>query len=333
MHKILALALAVTGALVFTNLAQASSPDTGRIHLLLVDAQGQPLVGASVRGACRSDDGAFFGGKKLEAPWSCTTDAQGVCSAQLRLLPLPESDRANACKAQAATEITEAGGTAVKTSYFTFFADGQAQSYNLLQKGASWKHGDYFFKSLDNQSAFDALVGRNSSDFYKSRVTIKDDPAVPVLTLDTAAAHAPENREFPNTEFLRVSIDRKSREPSVQVVVTETYTDFSMHMLSEASYATAAGDKRVALNVDKQGSTCNLRDLFERKCTYQETVSFPIELGTLRQAAAAYRPDKRTLWSFKTKAKSGHEQTRSLSHAEFHAVAQALDEVLAGQRK
>lgn len=333
MHKILALAVVASGALVFTHLAQASSPDTGRIHLLLVDAQGTPLAGTIVRGACRSDDGAFFGGKKLDAPWSCTTDAQGVCSAQLRLLPLPESDRANACKAQAATEITEAGGAAVKTSYFTFFADGQAQSYNLLQKGVSWKHGDYFFKSLENQSAFDALVGRNSSDFYKSRVTVKDDPAAPMLTLDTAAAHAPENSEFPNTEFLRVSIDRKSREPSVQVVVTDTYTDFSMHMLNEASYATAAGDKRVALNVDKQGSTCNLRDLFERKCTYQETVSFPIELDTLRQAAAAYRPDQRTLWSFKTKAKSGHKQARSLSHAEFHALAQALDEVLAGQRQ
>lgn len=332
MHKILALALAATSALALTSGAWAESPATGHIHLLLLDAQQQPVVHATVRGACQSDDGSFFGGQKLPAPWSCTSDTQGVCSAELRLLPKPGSDRANACKALAATEITEAGAAADKSSYFTFFADGQAQSYNLLQKGASWKHGDYFFKSLDNQAAFEALVGRNDSNFYKSRIALKDDPAAPALMLDTAAAHAPESREYPNTEFLRVRIDRKTHQPSVQVVVTDTYTDYSMHLLSEARYTGPAGEKNMPLSVDKQGSTCNMRDLFERKCSYQESASFPVDMDAFRQAAAAYQPARRMQWRFQIRAKSGHEQTRTLSHAEFHAVAQALDEVLAGQR-
>ena len=333
MHKILALALGAASALTLTAGAFAASPDTGHIHLLLLDAQQQPVAHAAVRGACQSDDGSFFGGQKLQAPWSCTTDAQGVCSAELRLLPKPASDRANTCKALAATEITEAGAAPAKTSYFTFFADGQAQSYNLLQKGASWKHGDYLFKSLESQAAFEALVGRNASNFYKSRIALKDDPSSPAITLDTAAAHTPDSREYPNTEFLRVSIDRKTHQPSVQVVVTDTYIDYSMHLLSEARYAAATGEKSVVLSVDKQGSTCNMRDLFERKCTYQEIASFPVDLDTFRQTAAAYQPTTRTQWSFQTQAKSGHAHARSLSHAEFHALAQALDEVLARQAK
>lgn len=332
MHKILAFALAVTGALVFPNLALAASPQAGRIHLLLLDVQEQPIANATVRGTCKSDDGAFFGGQKVESAWSCTSNAQGICSTELRLLPKADSDKANACKAVGKTEITEAGEAPVKTSYFTFFADGKAQNYLLLQKGTSWKHGDYLFKSLDDQTAFDALVGRTSSDFYKRSVALKDDAAEPALTLDTAAAHTPVSREYRNTEFLRVQIDRKTLKPSVQVVFTDTYTDFSMHMVNEASYTMASGEKSVPLSVGKQGTTCNLRDLFERKCTYQEAGSFPVDLDAFRQAAAAYVPGKRTLWEFKILAKSGHVRTRALSHAEFHGLAQALDEVLAARR-
>lgn len=333
MHKFLALALGATSALVLLSpTAYAAGPEAGHVHMLVLDAEQQPVVGATLRGACRSDDGAFFGGKKLETPWTCTTDAQGLCSAELRLLPKPGSDRANACKALAPTEITEAGAAPAKSSYFTFFADGQAQSYNLLQKGASWKHGDYFFQSLESKAAFDDLVGRNTSDFYQRRVAIKDESAAPTLSLDTAAAHVPQSREYPNTEFLRVLIDRKTHQASVEIVVTDTYIDYAMHMLNEARYGAGASEKTVALSIGKQGSTCNMRDLFERKCTYQETVSFPVDMDAFRQAAAAYRPGKITLWRFQVRAKSGHERMRSLSHAEFHAMAQAMDEALAKLR-
>ena len=110
MHKLLALVLGATSALaLLSTTAYAAGPEAGHVHMLVLDAEQQPVVGATLRGACRSDDGAFFGGKKLETPWTCTTDAQGLCSAELRLLPKPGSDRANACKALAPTEITEAG--------------------------------------------------------------------------------------------------------------------------------------------------------------------------------------------------------------------------------
>ena len=103
-------------------------------------------------------------------------------------------------------------------------------------------------------------------------------------------------------------------------------------MLNEARYGAGASEKTVALSVGKQGSTCNMRDLFERKCTYQETVSFPVDMDAFRQAAAAYRPGKITLWRFQVRSKSGHERMRALSHAEFHAMAQAVDEALAKLR-
>ncbi|MCB1979748.1 MAG: hypothetical protein M9919_08565 [Burkholderiaceae bacterium] len=330
MQQLLALVLGAIGALAgLPTPAFAGSPETGRIHLLLLHADEQPVVGATVRGACRSDDGAFFGGTKLEAPWSCTSDALGVCSAQVRLLPKPGSDQANACKALAPTEIVERGAAAVKSSYFTFFADGRAESFNLLQKGTSWKHGDYLFKSLNGQAEFDDWKGRNTGDYYQRRVSVQDDPATALRTLDTAAAHAPQSREYPNTEFLRARVDRKSGQTTVEVVVTDTYIDYAMHLLDRARYGSGASETTVAVTVGKQGSTCNMRDLFERKCTYQETVSFPVDTQSFRQAAASYQPDKRTLWSFQILAKSGHTRVRSLSHAEFHALAQAIEKTLA----
>lgn len=141
----------------------------------------------------------------------------------------------------------------------------------------------------------------------------------------------PQSREYPNTEFLRVLIDRKTHQASVEIVVTDTYIDYAMHMLNEAALWRGRERKTVALSIGKQGSTCNMRDLFERKCTYQETVSFPVDMDAFRQAAAAYRPGKITLWRFQVRSKSGRAHARAQS-CRVHAMAQAVDEALAKLR-
>jgi hypothetical protein len=78
---------------------------------------------------------------------------------------------------------------------------------------------------------------------------------------------------------------------------------------------------------------CNLRDLMERKCTHQETVAFDVDMDTLRQAAAAYKPGERRVWTFQITAKSGHTRDLTLSHAEFLAVAEAIDAFVAKGKK
>lgn len=333
MNTSLALALTTAASLLLAPAALAASPDKGQAHFILMKSRDEPFVGVTLRGACKSDDGAFFGGKKVETQWSCTTNADGVCTAEIALLPKADSDKTNACKGTMATEITEPGAPAVKSSYFTFFANGEPNNYNLLQKMGSWKHGDYHFKSLESRESFDAIAARHAPGFYKGRIAIEDTPASAAVTLSTAAAHVPESKSYPSTEHLRASIDRQSLKPTVQIVVKETYIDFSYRSPTSAKFVSAAGPRSVEVTRLDQNVICNLRDLLERKCTHQETVAFHIDMDTLRQAAAAYKPGERRVWAFQITAQSGHTRDLTLSHAEFLAMAEAIDAFVAKGKK
>lgn len=328
MNKALTLSLAAALA----SPVFAASPSRGEAHFVLLQSKDVPFASVTVSGTCKSDDGSFFGGKKIESAWSCTTDAQGVCTAEIPLLPRPESDRANLCRGTTATLVTEPGAPAAKSSYFTFFANGEHHSYNLLQKGASWKHGDYLFKSLANKDSFDAVAYRHVPDFYRGKMATEVDASGRATSFSTAPAHVPESKDYPSTEYLRASIDPKSHQPLVQVVLTDTYIDFSFRHLAKATYPGASGSHTATLQGLSQNSICNLRDLFERKCTHTETVAFDLDLATVRQAAAAYRPGERTTWLFQITAKSGHERSLSLSSAEFKALVDALDGLAATGR-
>ena len=332
MHKILAPVLLAAALLPLSLAARAASPADGRVHFLVLDAAGQALPGVGLQGSCQSDDGALFGGKKLLSNWSCTADALGVCRAELRLLPRPDGDRANECRASAPTQITEPGAPAQKGSYFTFFADGRADSYNLLQKGASWKHGDVDFQSLPGKEAFDALAQRNDSAYYLARATVRDDPAGGAVLIDTAAAHGQQPPNTAGSAYLQARIDRKTRTAAVRVVFSETYIDYTFHTIESARYAAAQGPRSVPVLEHRQGSTCNLRDLMQRKCSYQEQGAFEIAPEVFRQAAAAHRAGPGAPWEYQLLAKSGHERRRTLRAAEFQGLAEAVDRAISGMR-
>ena len=309
MNKALTLSLAAALA----TPAFAASPSRGEAHFVLLQSKDVPFASVTISGTCKSDDGSFFGGKKVESTWSCTTDAHGVCTAEITLLPRTDNDRANLCRGTTATLLAEPGSPAVKSSYFTFFANGEPHSYNLLQKGASWKHGDYLFKSLPNKDSFDAVAYRHAPDFYRGKMTTEMDASGRATGFSMAPAHVPESKDYPSTEYLRASIDPQSHQPTVQVVLTDTYIDFSFRHLATATYLGASGSHTARLQGISQNTICNLRDLFERKCTYTETVAFDLDVATVRQAAAAYRPAERTTWPFQITTKSGHERSLALS--------------------
>ena len=328
MNKALILSLAVA----FASPAIAASPNRGEAHFVLLQSKDVPFASVTISGTCKSDDGSFFGGKKVEHPWSCTTDANGVCTAEITLLPRQDSDKTNPCRGTTATLITEPGTPAAKSSYFTFFANGEPHSYNLLQKGTSWKHGDYLFKSLANKDSFDAVAYRHAPDFYRKMLVTEADASGRPASFSTASAHIPESKDYPSAEYLRASIDPKFNQPSVQVVVMDTYIDFSFRKLAKATYPAASGSHTTTLHPISQNAICNLRDLFERKCTHTETVAFDLDMETVRQAAAAYRIGERNIWTFQITAQSGHERSLSLSTAEFKALVEALDSAAAKGR-
>jgi len=323
-------ALILSLAIALASPAFAASPSRGEAHFVLLQSRDTPFVGVTVSGTCKSDDGSFFGGQKVESTWSCTTDAQGVCTAEIALLPRQDSPRTNPCKGTTATLIAEPGTPGAKSSYFTFFANGEPHSYNLLQKGTSWKHGDYLFKSLPHKDSFDAVAFRHLPDFYQRKMATETDASGRVHSVSTAPAHQPESKDYPSTEFLRAVIDPKSGQASVQVVVTDTYIDFSYRKWSKDTYPGADSSRTATLLPIRQNAICNLRDLFERKCTHTETVALDLDMETVRQAAALYRPGERSNWTFVTRAESGHERSLSLSSAEFKALAATLDS-LAGR--
>lgn len=333
MYKTLARVLLATPLLSLAPAAFAASPAAGQVHFLVLGADGQPMPGVVLAASCQSGDGKWFGGKQLQSAWSCTADALGVCSADIALLPRAESERANECQASTPTQITEPGGTAQKSSYFTFFADGKPESFNLLQKGASWKHGESDFQSLKGKAAFDALAERNASRYYRARIAERSEAGADSVVLDSAGAHAERAQNAAGTAFLQARIDRKTLSATVRVVLSETYIDYSFHGLSTARYPAGQGTKSVPLLEHAQSSTCNLRDLMQRMCSYQEQAAFEVEPAAFRQAAAAYRAGQRQDWSYEVLAKSGHERRRSVRPAEFQAMAEAIDATLEKLRR
>ena len=79
--------------------------------------------------------------------------------------PRTDSDKTNACKGTMATEITEPGAPAVKSSYFTFFANGEPHNYNLLQKMGSWKH-DKLIGYISGPLAIQCIFFHPLKDFF-----------------------------------------------------------------------------------------------------------------------------------------------------------------------
>lgn len=305
----------------------AADTAQAQAHFLLLSAKGAPLSGATISGVCQSDDGSFFGGQRLQSPWSCTTGANGACAVDLTVLR-KSSGQLSECKATQPGSIAEKGAAAQTSSFLTFFANGGQYSYNLFQKTKSWKHGEYYFSSFANREDFDAVALMHSPAYYTSKTVLQDDPASATVTLSTDAAHIAADKNYPRRQFLVASIDRQTGKPSLQLQLTDTYIDFTYHTLNAATYATPSGTTTVALTPVSKSANCTVRDLFERKCTYQETVRFDIDMGTARQLAARYQPDQSGLWNFSVATQSGQTLALSLSHAEFFALLAQVDDYL-----
>lgn len=331
MKKALTVVL-VAASLAFAQTVLAASMAKGHAHFILLKAKDVPLKFATISGVCKSDDGSFFGGESVQNKWSCTTGANGACAVELDVF-VKSDGKISKCKATMASMIAEQGGSAEKSSFLTFFANGGEDSYNFLQKISSWKHGGYYFSSFKSREDFDAVALKHNPGFYKSKILIKEDQHDAPVTLSTSAAHIAEDKNYPSTQFIVASVERKSFKPSVQIQVTDTYIDYSFRSLTAAKYATPAGPKTVEVTKISQSANCTVRDLLERKCTYQETVGFGMDMGTARQLAALYKPEENGMWKFSVSSKSGKDLQMALSHAEFAALIEKVDEYIGAHKK
>ena len=68
----------------------------GTARFLVLDAQDAPLMGTTVSGVCEANLGSFWNRETLVSRWSCTTDADGVCTAPVTTLAQPDGKPAPA---------------------------------------------------------------------------------------------------------------------------------------------------------------------------------------------------------------------------------------------
>jgi len=298
--------------------ALAASPVKGAAHFLVLDAKEAPLAGAVVSGTCKSSQGPFWNKEQIETAWSCTTDADGACTAEITTLAKADGKLAE-CRGSVPSTIAELGASPAQSSYFAFFAKGDPYSYNLLKKGASWKHGDYVFQSFPGKEAFESVAYRFDSAYYQRRMSSQSG------TLSTLPAHYVESKAYMNLAYLTAQRDPKAGTPTVQVEVAQTYIDFAYHRYVSAHFEGAGGAQTVALAKVGENMVCNMRDLFERKCTHQESVRFNLDWPTVRQLAAAHRPGVRSSWTLRIASATGQERTLTIAHAEFAALLAALE--------
>ena len=137
----------------------------GTARFLVLDAQDAPLAGTTVAGVCEANLGSFWNREALVSRWSCTTDADGVCTASITTLAQPDGKPAP-CRGSEPSTIAEKGVGPARSSYHAFFPKGVASSFTLLKKGQSWKHGDYEFSTIANEQAFQSVAHRYRASHY-----------------------------------------------------------------------------------------------------------------------------------------------------------------------
>lgn len=308
--------------------AQAAAPATppatvkGQAHFLFLDAQEMPMAGVTLAGVCESRLGSFWNATKREARWSCTTGSDGICVADIETLAQPDGKPVE-CRGSERSAITEQGAQPIKISYHAFFPKGVATSYTLLQKGTAWKDGEYRFQGVANRALFDALSLRYRSSFYaKTLAPVKEASGATVWS--TQGAHAQENPEFQNLFYLRAERAATGGTPTVRVMLTLTYVDFVFHRYASAEFDGLSGREKAALTALSDKTTCNLRDLMERKCTYRENLEFAISPDLVRQLAAKHQEGIAGNWLLHVSAPSGQTRDLPIAYAEFAALAAAL---------
>ncbi|MDQ1258801.1 MAG: hypothetical protein QG643_625 [Pseudomonadota bacterium] len=303
--------------------ALASPPSLqGTARFLVLDAQDAPLVGTTVAGVCEANLGSFWNRETLVSRWSCTTDADGVCTAPITTLAQPDGKPAP-CRGSEPSTIAEKGANPARSSYHAFFPKGVATSFTLLKKGASWKHGDYEFRTIANEQAFQSVAHRYRASHYAQHVQSSPAPDGKGTVWSTQGAHYQEGKDFPNLSYLTAQRDASNGPITVRVVSLLSYIDFTYHRYTSAVFEADGASRSVRLQPLSEKVVCNMRDLLERKCTHHEALELVLDPALAAQLAQAYQEGARTQWVLHLTSASGHERRVPIAHAEFAALMQA----------
>lgn len=325
----LAFPLALLATLGLSSLAHSSPSTQGTAHFLVVDSQDAPLAGTTVTGVCEANLGSFWNRESLVSRWSCTTDADGVCTAPITTLAQPDG-KPVPCRGSEPSIITEKGASPARSSYHAFFPKGVPNSYTLLKKGQSWKHGEYEFQTIADENAFAGLAHRFRASHYAQHMQATPTPDGKGTVWSTQSAHYQESKDFPNTTYLTAQRDAATGALTVRVVSQLSYVDFSYHRYTTAVFDAAGKSTSAALQPLAEKMVCNMRDLLERKCTYHESVALALDPAVARQLAQGYHDGARTQWTLRLTSTNGREQRIPIAHAEFAALMDAA--LPSGQR-
>lgn len=302
---------------------QAAAPTVdGQVHALFLDASELPMAGLTLSGTCESRLGSFWNPTKLQTPWSCTTSSDGVCTATIATLALPDGSPAS-CRGTERSAVQEKGAAPERISYLAFFAKGARDNYALVQKRTGWKDGQYSFKSVESAALFDALALRYRSSYYTARLA-QSRTTDGAVTWSLQDAHPQENPDEQNLVYLRAERAAGQQAATVEVMITLTYVDEVIRRYDSAQFDDGQGEKSTPLKTLSDGNTCGVRDLLSGQCKYHEELSLPLPMALVSQLADQYREGVPGNWRLRIKTPRGQQLDFLIAYAEFAALVQAL---------
>lgn len=304
--------------------ARAAAPTVqGRIHFLFLDGNELPMAGLTLSGTCESRLGSFWSPTRHQASWSCTTSSDGACSASIETLAAPDGTPVP-CRGTDRSTVQEKGAAPERISYLAFFAKGATDNYALVQKRTGWKDGQYNFKSVDSTELFDALALRYRSSYYAGHLQKTSTPqGTTVWSLQTA--HPQENPDEQNLVYLRARRGPDEPAARVDVMMALTYVDEVIRRYDKAQFEGLQGEATEPLKTLSDGNTCGVRDLLSGQCKYREELSLPLPMALVRQLAGQYREGVPGNWHLRITTPRGQQLDFLIAHAEFAALAQALE--------
>ncbi len=171
--------------------------------------------------------------------------------------------------------------------------------------------------------ASDSAVLKLTADHFKDTAEVAADPAAGTTAISTERGFVERTgpmRMLWHDEFLTAVIDGRTGRKSYQVNALIIYSG-SFRSYETAAFSAPEGPRSVKItSLQRSSEFCATGT-----CTYTERVAFPIEEGTLRQAAqnAIGSP---ILWRFELVAKSGPSYGGALSTAEIAGLLAKVDE-------
>lgn len=319
---------AILAALFFAESANATASTKHQIQILLADSTGNPVVGTTFSGSCKSKEKDSLFAKSVNTDFSCISNEKGICTIELNMLERSPKDWGK-CGADDPSYFTEQGKKPMPSVRWLF---SQEFPFMRIQNmSGDWNSIRHLSYATYDAFHLGAIIGMDAINRFRNSMDVKDDELEVTATISTEPAHFESGKPPRNAVFVRAFIDKKSLKPTYQIYVRDFYRAGSFRNYNLAKFLSSDGAKAVEVNRIAKDVDCSNKS--DGLCEYQETIGFMVHESIIAELAATYKPKVGGDWKFRVSSSAGYDLNQTIKYAELVAVSGRVQDYIATIKK